>query len=433
MRRLALIRPLRERDFALLWAGMTISLLGDGVFLVATAWQVYDLSGSPAALSLVGLSWSTGFVGCLLLGGVAADRTDRRRVMIAADAARALCVAAMGVLAVTGAVHIWHLAVLGLVYGCAEGFFTPSFTSLVPQIVPGPVLVQANSLQQVARPLAEQLAGPAVGGALVGLTGPGAAFLVDAASFGVAIGCVAAIRPRALPEREIHPRRRDELREGWAFVRTQPWLWATILAALISVLCFVGPLEVLLPYVVRHDLGAGAGAYGVILALAGVGQVCTGIVVAQLGLPRRALRLMYVAWGCATLPLVGYALGTAVWQLAAMAVVVGVGMAIGDVVWGTLMQTRVPPHLMGRVSSLDWMVSLALTPVSFALCGPIAALVGVDATLIGAGLLSASAMLVIWLIVPALRSDVYEPADVVGEAGIAHVGGLHADDLDALA
>lgn len=436
MPRVALLRPLRERDFALLWAGMTISLVGDGIFLVATAWQVYDLSGSPAALSLVGLCWSVGLVGFLLLGGVAADRVERRRQMIAADVVRGLAIATMGVLAVSGAVEIWHLAVLGFVYGAAEAFFTPAYSALLPQIVAAPVRVQANALQEVARPLALQLAGPALGGVLVAAFGAGTAFLVDAASFAVGIACVALIRPRALPARRAAPRVRDELREGLAFVRGQPWLWATLLAAAISVLAFVGPVEVLLPYIVRNDLDAPASAYGLVLAVGGAGGALAALVVGQRGMPRRKLLVMYLAWGLCLYPIAVYALAGAVWQLAALAFVYGAGMSTGTVIWATLMQTRVPPPLMGRVTSLDWIVSLGLTPVSFALCGPLAALLGADGGLAFAGIAGGTATLAIYALVPALRRDdraSAEGRDVVGEAGIAHVGGVHADDLDALA
>src|SRR4051812_49712499 len=97
-----LLRPLRERDFALLWTGLTVSLLGDGIFLVAEAWQVYDLDNDPVALSIVGTAWTLGMVAFLLTGGVISDRADRRRVLILADVVRAAALLAMGVLSVTG-------------------------------------------------------------------------------------------------------------------------------------------------------------------------------------------------------------------------------------------------------------------------------------------------------------------------------------------
>jgi MFS family permease len=115
--------------------------------------------------------------------------------------------------------------------------------------------------------------------------------------------------------------------------------------------------------------------------------VLASLLLSQRGLPRRYLSLMYVAWSVATLPLVGYALGTAVWQLMALAVVYGACITSGMVVWGTMMQSRVPPELRGRVYALDWFVSIGLTPVSFALTGPVSNAIGVDATLILAGVL----------------------------------------------
>ena len=100
-RRLGVLRPFAIRDFRLLWTGMTVSLIGDGIFIVAMAWQVYELSNSPT-LALVGLAWTAPMVVFLLLGGVIADRFDRRRVMILSDVIRAVAVGAMGALAVTG-------------------------------------------------------------------------------------------------------------------------------------------------------------------------------------------------------------------------------------------------------------------------------------------------------------------------------------------
>src|SRR3954467_1233538 len=100
-----LLRPLRERDFALLWTGMTVSLLGDGIFVVAEAWQVYDIDNDPIALSVVGTAWTLGMVAFLLPGGVVTDRVDRRRVLVAADVVRGLAVLAIGVLSLSGAIE----------------------------------------------------------------------------------------------------------------------------------------------------------------------------------------------------------------------------------------------------------------------------------------------------------------------------------------
>jgi len=179
----SILRPLRERDFALLWTGMTVSLLGDGIYFVAIAFQVYGLSNAPTALSLVGLSWSIGMLAFVLTGGLTSDRFERRRVMIAADAMRAVVLAVIGVLSVTHALELWHLVGLVVVYGAADAFFGPAFGAIVPDIVPAPLLIEANALDQFVRPIALRLIGPAAGGALVAGVGAGPAFLVDAGTF----------------------------------------------------------------------------------------------------------------------------------------------------------------------------------------------------------------------------------------------------------
>jgi MFS family permease len=409
-----LLRPLRERDFALLWTGMTVSLLGDGIFVVAEAWQVYDLDNDPVALSIVGTAWTLGMVAFLLTGGVVTDRVDRRRVLVAADLVRAAALVAMGVLSLTGAIEIWHLVALSVFMGIGEAFFGPAFGAIVPEVVARELLVQANALDQLVRQAAARLAGPAIGGFLVAAIGAGSAFIVDAGTFALSAVCVAAMSVRAMPAERAQSMRL-EIREGLAYVRREPWLWATLVAASVSLLFFLGPIEVLLPFVVRNELGSGAGGYGAVLAATGIGAVAVSLFLSQVGVPRRYLTFMYVTWGVATLPFLVYAFGTALWQFLVFALFEGACMAAGGVVWGTLMSTRVPAELRGRVHSLDWLVSIGLTPVSFALTGPVSAAIGIEATLVLAAIVPAVAMVVLFF-VAGLRRDEERYADAVSGA-----------------
>jgi len=419
-----LLRPLRERDFALLWTGMTVSLLGDGIFVVAEAWQVYDLDNDPVALSIVGTAWTLGMVAFLLTGGVVTDRVDRRRVLVAADLVRAGALIAMGVLSLTGAIEIWHLVALSVFMGIGEAFFGPAFGAIVPEVVARELLVQANALDQLVRQAAARLAGPAIGGFLVAAIGAGWAFIVDAGTFALSAVCVAAMSIRAMPADRAQSMRL-EIREGLAYVRREPWLWATLVAASVSLLFFLGPIEVLLPFVVRNELGAGAGGYGAVLAATGIGAVAVSLFLSQVGVPRRYLTFMYVTWGVATLPFLVYAFGTALWQFLVFALFEGACMAAGGVVWGTLMSTRVPAELRGRVHSLDWLVSIGLTPVSFALTGPVSAGIGIDATLVLAAVVPAVAMVVLFF-VAGLRRDEERYADAVSGAPAAGDGSTPA-------
>jgi MFS family permease len=404
-----LLGPLRERDFALLWTGMTVSLLGDGIFIIAEAWQVYDIHNDPVALSLVGLAWTGGMTAFLLTGGIISDRVERRRVLIAADIARAAVLAVTGALSLAGVLEIWHLVALAVLYGAGEAFFGPAFGALVPEIVAPHHLVQANSLDQLVRQAAERLFGPAVGGLVVAGVGAGGAFLVDAGTFAISAACIWGLRVRSLPIAAIERSARRELREAVAFVRSQAWLWSTLVAASLSLLLFLGPLEVLLPFVVRNDLDAGAGGYGAILAAAGAGSVITSLIVSQRGPPRRYLTFAYGMWTVSTVAFIAYAVGTALWQFMAFAVLFGACETAGMVVWGTLMSSRVPPELRGRVHSLDWFVSIGLTPVSFALTGPVSKAIGVDATLVVAGVAPMIVCVVLYVAAGLRRDEELHP------------------------
>ena len=183
--RVRLLAPLRHRDFRLLWSGMCVSLLGDGIFLVALAWQVYALSNAPTALALVGITMTVPTIAFLLLGGVISDRLDRRRIMLASDVVRGLAVGLLALLSLTGVLELWHVAAIAAVYGAGTAFFSPAFDALVPELLPADELAQANALDQFVRPIALRLAGPALGGVLIDVLGVGTAFALDAASFAV--------------------------------------------------------------------------------------------------------------------------------------------------------------------------------------------------------------------------------------------------------
>src|SRR5439155_17223273 len=166
-----------------MWAGMTVSLFGDGIFLVAMAWQVYALSDAPTALSLVGIAMTIPHIALLPLGGAISDRFDRRVVMLCADAVRGVAVGMIAGLSLTGTLTLTHMVVLVAAYGAGTAFFGPAFDAIVTEVLPPEDLAQANSLDQVIRPVALRLVGPAAGGLLIGALGVGSAFAIDALSF----------------------------------------------------------------------------------------------------------------------------------------------------------------------------------------------------------------------------------------------------------
>ena len=396
-----LLAPLRRRDFRVLWAGMAVSLLGDGIFLVAIAWETYALWNAPAALSIVGIGMTVPTVLFLLAGGVVSDRCDRRRVMLWADGIRAASVGLLAFLVVGGALRFWELVALVAVYGSGTAFFTPAFEAVVPDLLPAEDLPAANSLDQLVRPVALRLAGPLLGGSLVAITA-GLAFAVDAASFAASLVAVLAIRPRPVVRDEASASALGAVREGLRFIRRRVWLWGTLVSAAIAYLVFLGPTEVLLPYVVKNDLHASAGTLGLVFAAGGLGAVGGAVWMGRRGHPRRDVSLMYAVWTLATLAVAGYGLATAAWQLMLACLVFNGLETAGTIIWTTIKQRHVPSAMLGRVSSLDWLISIGLLPVSFALTAPVAAAIGVRATLVGAALVGAAATLAA-LLLPGMR------------------------------
>lgn len=390
--RVRLLAPLRFRDFRLLWTGMTLSLLGDGVLLVALAWQAYELTNRPAAMSLVGVALTVPQVVLVLFGGVVSDRFERRRLMLAADVVRGVSLAFLAWLSISGALALWHMVVFAAVYGAASAFFMPAFEALVPQLVPKERLTEANALDQFVRPAMLWLLGPALGGVLIGTAGAGWAFALDAVTFAVSAFCLQRLTriPREEPESLSVRAVIAELREGFTFVRSKPWLGATFLAATFTYLLFLGPTEVLLPYLVKNELGGKAHDFGLILAAGGVAALVAAFVIGQTGLPRRTITFTYLAWTVATLSVAGYGLAQTRWQAMCAAALIGGFETLGAVAWTTTKQRLVPGELLGRVSSFDWFISIALVPVSFAITAPVAAVFGTRETLIGAGVLGAA-------------------------------------------
>ncbi len=393
------VQPLRHRDYRLLWTGLAVALLGSGLWLVALAWQVIELGGGPVQLSVVTTAYSIGLVVCVLFGGIAADRLPQRSVIITADIVRGLVLLVVAALALTGLLEIWHLAAAAVLIGAGEAFLIPAYTALVPRLLPADQLLAANGLEGTLRPLAQQATGPALGGLAIAALSPGFAILVTALTYFFSAGCVLAMRvpssgfepvePGDVEDVEPRPAKQSifgDLREGWRYVRRTRWLLASLLFGTVFVLLILGPLEVLLPFAVRDQLGGGPGDFGLVLAAFGIGGAAGALLISSRSLPRRYLTVMTLLWGVGALPILVLGFARDLWVMMAGAAVVGLTSSAAMVIWGTLLQRRVPDHLRGRIASLDFFVSLLLMPVSMALAGPAGAVLGLTTVFLIAGI-----------------------------------------------
>jgi MFS family permease len=267
--------------------------------------------------------------------------------MLAADLVRAVVLLVLGLLSLSGSLTIWHLAVGGVVIGAGESFFIPSYTAILPRLLPERELLAANGLEGTLRPLAQQAAGPAVGGLAVAALSPGAAILAGGLTYLFSAGCLLAmrVRPAKGAKKSGAPGVASvfaDLREGLRYVRKTSWLWATLLFALVAVLFVVGPLEVLLPFAVRENLGGGAEEYGLALAAFGVGGAVGALAISSGRLPRRYLTVMILMWGLGSLPFALVGMAGALWIVLVSLFVIGATFSAATVIWGTLLQRRVP-------------------------------------------------------------------------------------------
>ncbi len=397
------LSPLRRSGYRWLAAALVLSLTSSGLYVLAVVWQVIELGGGPTALSLVSTAMAVGMLLTTLIGGALADRVPQRRILLTVAAAELVATAAAAGLSLTGTLQLWQLGAASLLIGLAQGLYYPAYSALVPALLPAEELLAANGLEGFLRPLLMQAAGPAAAGAIVAASSPGLALLVTALA---ALGAVLALL--RLP---VTPLRRDlaaeaaeaaeaaggtarhpvlallaDVRAGFAYMLATPWLLSTLLFASVLVLVVVGPLEVLTPFALRAQTGGGPAEHALVLAAFGTAGAVASLAVASRRLPRRYLTVMIMLWGAGCIPLAVFGVATQVWLFVVAAAVVGATFQGATVIWGTLLQRRVPPGMLGRVSSLDFFVSLAFLPVSMALAGPVSGLVGVPATFLLAGL-----------------------------------------------
>ncbi len=403
--RLGVIKPLRLRDFRLLWTGMFVSMVGDGIYYVSMALQVIELRNTPSALAVVGIAWSLPQVLLLLLSGVLADRIDRRRLMIAGDLVRLVAISTIGVLSISDVLTIPILIALVFVFGVGQALFQPAFSSIVPDIVPSDLLVEANSLDQFVRPLALMLLGPMLGGFLVGVFDPGVAFLIDGATFAFSALMIARMRARPPVDRseEAASVWADAL-AGLAYVRRTRWLLITMTASILSLFAVWGPWEALVPFIVKNELGSSDVELGLVYAAGGAGAVTVALTFGQRGrLPRRAMTALYLTWAVGMFATAGFGVVTELWHAMLVAAVAEASITALVVIWITVIQRLVPSNLLGRVMSLDWMITIAGVPLSFAVVGPMASAIGADATMLLAGLVGGGVTLV-FMFVPGSRT-----------------------------
>jgi MFS family permease len=404
---------LAEPQFRLLWIGQAASAAGDALIFVAVAFAVLQVGGSAADLGIVFAAFTVSNVALVLAGGVWADRLPRQLVMVACDIVRGVAEVILALLLIGGAAQVWHIALGAAVIGGAGAFFGPASQGLIPQTVSPGRLQQANALIGLSRN-GTRIFGPPLAGALIALFhSVGIVFLVDAVTFVISAISLLLLRPTPREARPTEPQPFfAELASGWREVTARPWIVAAICTFAVSNMA-AAPFIILGPVVAEAHLG-GAAAWGLILTGGGIGGVIGGVLALRLR-PRRPLMTGFIVMAATSLPALALVGPLPVLLIAGASALSLIAIELANTWWFTMLQQHVPEHARSRVSSYDWLVSLVFQPLGFLLAGPLAAWIGMTATLVGAAVIGLLANYGV-LLVRAVR-DVRWVDDIGGAAG----------------
>jgi MFS family permease len=395
-----------ERDFGLLWAGRTISQIGDYTFRIAFITYIITQTDSATALSLAMASLLIPSLVFYLVGGAVSDRVrSRRSLMIGVDLARFVLTLILAVtLAVTDSIPL--LVGMAVLINVGEGFFRPASFAFMRDVTPPDRLVNANSAMSIGQQVGI-IGGPLIGGVLVGIAGPALAFGFDAVTFLLSALLIALIRARRTapePAAAEQPKRSvvSDVRAGLRYVRQQRWLAISLSVGPTANAAFAGILAVTVPLIMAPGGTADASYLGIYYALQAVGAL-SGALLLTKRQPTRLGPVMFAMLGAmgVALALVGVLGRNPV--AFSMAFVYGVGLHYFNTLYRTLLHETVPPTMTGRVSSVSDLSFNGAMPIGQAAIGPLAAVFGARGATAGAGLLAAAAC-VVALLTPAIRA-----------------------------
>jgi MFS family permease len=390
---------LATRRFGTFWSASLLSSIGTWAQQAAEPWLMLMLGASSFLLGLDSFAMNAPVWLLTLVGGVLADRADRRRVIALFQSIQMLCPTAIVVLLVAGLIRPWMIVVLSLVVGLTDALSMPSFQSIVPSIVAREDIGRGLALNSTQFNLSRIL-GPSIAGVLMASVGAVACFVVSAVSYVPFIGVALWILPRrtpAPPPSAAPPR--SHLLGGVGSVLGQPQLRGALLTVLAtSVLC--APLVTFTPVLVKNVFHAGAGRFSLALASFGVGGLlgAAGLLSRAPSVDQRRLSSGFAVGYAAVLILV--AVNPWFWGLPPLLALAGAFMTVSNTAANSLLQARAPPHLLGQTVSLYMLAMRGGMSLGALLTGGAASLLGVRHAFLLDGLLAVALLVTlarIWL------------------------------------
>lgn len=388
MNTIPVLRPLALPNYRRLFLAMMLAIFGQGAWALYLAMQTLDLGANPAQLASVVVWSGVGLLTSSIPAGIVADRVSKRKILLAVMLLNTAITAGTTSLALSGLATYWQLACSAFLVGSATAFFFPAYTALVPTMVEPDHLMAVNGLEGATRPVIGQALAPALVGATIGASIPPAGGAIVALAYALATAFAFSLpttSPTA-PTQGAAPHPLQDLIDGFRYVAITPWVAISVTFAATMTLLTVGPLEVLLPTLLRHGHDNGAAVYGAVLAALGLGGLAGSLTMGSRPAPAHFLRSMILLWGAGCLPFALAALTLNPWALAAVLFIYGAMIGAGMVIWGAVLQEHVPLVMLGRVASLDFFISIAFMPLSIATTGLLAHQLGTHTLFLAAGL-----------------------------------------------
>jgi len=348
---------LRNREFALFCSGQAVSQTGTWMQQFAQGWVVTTLASSALALASVNLAASIPILVLTPFGGVAADRIERRRILLVTQSVLAILAVVLGLLVQAGHLLLWHIWLIAALLGIATAYDLPAYQSFFPQLVEREDLSQAIALNQ-ATFHGSRIIGPAIASWLVAQWGMAAAFFANGASFLAVIGSLLLIRPRAATGGTAH--KKLSMAEGARYVREHSQIVALLGLTVITTMFVFPNAATLMPFYAKHVLEVGPAGLGVMMAASGVGAFLGAVFLVALPRWFRTVWIMTaLVVNAVMLSALGWSRYLAASVTAAAVLSFGISSTLG--VASTMVQESVPDGLRGRVMSL---YSLAFTGVA---------------------------------------------------------------------
>jgi hypothetical protein len=368
-----------ERQFRLLFAGQALSVIGDRITAVVLPFAVLSIGGSTIDVGIVAAAGFLPFIVLGLIGGVIADRIERRRIMVISDLVRLATQLTAGVLLVSGHAEVWHLAALMALFGAADSFFAPAMGGLMPQTIDQPHHLQpANALRSMTMSTGS-IIGPALGGILVAVAGEGTALIVDASTFLASVVCLLALRPRTVERAEVPEPFIADLKGGWREVRARRWVWSFLLAMVVYHAIVLPSIFVLGPVLFEEELD-GATSWAVVSIAFGLGSIVADILLMKWR-PRFALRIAAIALALASCQAIIVGSGLPILAIAGLEFLAAIGVSTFFTLWETSLQEHIPEASISRVTSYDYVASTGMIPLGVIVAGPVSEAVGIHETL----------------------------------------------------